>query len=748
MALCVAVAIPACRRGDEPPAQDARSAVIYDLVDELPSAEISTNTTLIDFGTPESTAHLIAGWGAPEQIPAGPVVWAMGPRSSFWFFTTDRRPIRMACRLRPYLYADDARQTATPIVNGHRLPTIELVQRPETYSVAIPADAVVAGKNRVDVEYGYSGKPSQNGEAEKDGRPLAVLWQWARFDLPKSQEPPRSEGDTIVLPPGTAVTYFVKLPEDASFHFAELATDGGGPPRTLVLRVRTDGMKEDRRVDLDVPAPNSRSLPLGTVGITRVSLSSPPVEPGAAGGGVEVRAPVIAAKPIGAPTPPPAAAPPERTRANVVIFLIDTMRADHLGVYGYERATSPNIDAFSKDAVTFDNAIAQTSWTRPAVASVLTGLSMRSHGIVGMKTALPASVVTIAEVLQSQGYDTAAYTRNAQVSRETGFDQGFDHFELVDGDPEFDDVVRRALGEDARPFFYYLHTVEPHAPYAAEEAHRRHFADGIDLEVGTLDHVRDLGSDAFTTIFNRNFTAGGTSTRPERDEPHPQRAELIDLYDAEIATADARFGRFLEALRGAGSYENTIVVLLADHGEELYDHGRLSHGMTLYRELTRVPLLIKFPHDWSAGRRVVQRVSQIDVLPTVLDYLGIDVPDAAEGRSLLPVLNGTGSADAPPSFSYLDWFGGHAESVEADGFKLIHNLEMGPLLHPKHELYDLRADPRERVDLAASMPVTTAYLASLIKRSRQARGHQYVPEEAPILDPAFRERMRALGYVE
>ncbi len=759
-----------CRQAEEKPRASATPATesaktaglptVFDLVERFDAAEAFANTTEINFGTTEAIPHLIRGWGPPEQTKGTPVSWAMGRRSAFWFFSADRRATRMSCRIWPFIYGDKALQVVEMTLNGHPLAKIELARRPKTYWIDIPEEFVVAGKNRLDLDYAYSGKPSQ--EAGEDTRPLSVLWDWVRFELPQVNNTPRidrgDDGPSIVVPPGSGLEYFFKIPSGAAIEFSHLRSLDRQHAATLEVRIRTDSRKDDKIIKFGTTSASLEAVPLETTGVARILLLSPPTGPRAkTGSGLVIGAPRIVAPPGGAretgpgaeqALPLPLPENPSEKPPNVVIYLIDALRADHLGAYGYGKDTSPNIDAFASDAIKFENAIAQTSWTRPAVASVLTGLSMPSHGIIGMKTALPASVSTIAEVLRSNGYTTAAYTRNAQVSRETGFSQGFDHFALVPNDSDFESQVAQHLAEAAAPFFFYLHTIEPHAPYDAEEPHRTRFAEGVDPAVGSVENVQELGSQAFTSIFDRNFTAKGSETRAGA-AVHPHKDALIALYDAEVASADARFGRLLEQLRTLGMYDETVIVLLADHGEEFYDHDRLSHGMTLYRELTRVPLMIKFPASWEKGRSVAARVSQLDIMPTVLDLAQIETPEAAEGRSLLPLAQGQQPVSENPAYSYLDWFGGHAESVVAEGAKLIHNLESGPLLRPRYELYDLSSDPFENNDIAASKPVLTGYLASLLRESKKRPTKQpHIPDEAPILDPAFRERMRALGYAE
>ncbi len=427
--------------------------------------------------------------------------------------------------------------------------------------------------------------------------------------------------------------------------------------------------------------------------------------------------------------------PAAERRPDVIVYLVDTLRADHLGCYGYPRETSPRIDAFATESVLFEDAMAQSAWTRPAVASLLTGLDPHSHGAQDRLDGLAESFDTLPEILRREDYQTAAFISSAVITAKFGFGQGFDTFrqrvkETIEPErPTSEWVNAEALRwlerrDPDRPFFLFLHTLDPHMPYEPPEPFRRRLAPDADPRAGRVEQVVALRD--------------GQRPTTARD-----REEIPALYDAEIAGNDAAFGRLVAELRARGLYEPLLLVFVSDHGEELFDHGGWEHGATLYQELVHVPLLLKLPRGAGAGRRIGETVRQIDVLPTVLDVLGGEIPRGIQGRSLLPLLQ-TPSRRPPAAFSSLDLDGRRIESAVLGRRKLIHTLA-----HNQRpvglELYDLASDPGERRNLAAADPAAVRGLSWLLERRERAGAPPKAPPVA--LDPELEEQLRALGYL-
>jgi arylsulfatase len=415
---------------------------------------------------------------------------------------------------------------------------------------------------------------------------------------------------------------------------------------------------------------------------------------------------------------------------NVMLLLVDTLRADRLGLYGATPSPSPTLDAFAARGLVFDTMLAQSSWTMPAVASIMTGLHPRSHGAVGPDpdggsghsggTLLPDAVVTLAEVAQRAGITTVGVSSNMLVSRATNLAQGFETFVELPFDRKRRDyapaaVVNRAFLDWLRQaqglrFFAYLHYMEPHGPYAPPPAFRPAAPPGIrsDLAAGW---VQD---------FARNFDRGRVGP------PSPAEVTYLSrLYDGDVHGWDDAFAPLLRALEKEGLLGRTVIVVVADHGEEFLEHGKLTHGAHLYEETIHVPLVIVGP-GVPAGRRP-DLAQQIDLLPTVAAVLGVSPPPGLPGRNLLATHEAGDVVSEIVAGFGDEGAGAGTVALRTPRWKLIR-----PTGQPV-ELYDLTADPGERTNLAtaAADAAETAALAARLDRWA-----------------GLRERLRQLGYVD
>ena len=421
---------------------------------------------------------------------------------------------------------------------------------------------------------------------------------------------------------------------------------------------------------------------------------------------------------------------------NVVLYVIDTLRADHLGCYGYARPTSPRMDAFARGAVLFTRATAQSSWTLPAIASILTGRLPGSHGAVGPSRAVRPEVPTLAELLRARGYDTAAFVTNYLGSAVFGLGRGFDVFRFyaergdrrpgvyLDSETLIRRVVRRLPRSSERPFFLYVHATDPHFPYLPPRRYARAF------------ERRDVPRPAYLALveamrpFHNGQERWGTRPAPieERDV-----TLLHDLYDGEIRRADAGFGVLLDTLAARGLLEHTLVVLTADHGEEFLEHGGIAHGQTLYGEALHVPLVIRPPGEAPAATRLDVLAQHVDILPTILAAVGIPVPPEIDGTSLLE------GHHAPEAHTSLRLAGRVLDAVATPEWKVIRDL--GRPRARRFEAYRLGDDPGERRDVAGMVPdlVSSGRERIRLRDGSFTRGPR-IPEERV-------GRLRALGYV-
>jgi arylsulfatase A-like enzyme len=433
-----------------------------------------------------------------------------------------------------------------------------------------------------------------------------------------------------------------------------------------------------------------------------------------------------------APAPAPAGvdeASQSETRVaaapNVIIVSIDTLRADRLGSWGYERPTSPTIDVLAANGVRFANAQAEAPWTLPSHMTLMSGLFPFAHGTTSFGRRLSADVPTLAELLQKGGYRTFAYTTGGFVGSVYGFGRGFESY-LEELKP-FSGLVRLVTKrieslEPEERYFVFLQTFQVHCPYQAGKQYVQQF-----MTRPPSDHLDTHGK------CSRDYL--------EMDLAPGQIDFLSDMYDAGIRRADAALFKLVAFLHQRRAWRDTVFVLLSDHGDEFGDHGSLGHGSTLYGELLRVPLIILAPGF--APRVVEERVGLVDLMPTLLDLLQLEPPPLMHGRSLVPLLAGE-----PRRASVADAHVGDAttggatlRSIDSEGWKLIVDTTSGEV-----ELFDLENDPSERNDIAAAHPARVVRLSDRLDahfRALQVAG-------ADVVEPTEQnlEQLRALGYLD
>lgn len=427
----------------------------------------------------------------------------------------------------------------------------------------------------------------------------------------------------------------------------------------------------------------------------------------------------------GAPGAAPTAGPPDRP-PDVILVVVDTLRADRVGWDGYRRETTPQLDRLAAESVVFTQARAQAPCTSPSVNSLLTSrhpwvFTGRPFGHLGIPRGMP----TVASRLRDAGYRTAAVSaspvvraRPGGINREGGFGHGFDLF--LDGCERRDAacVDRRArdlLRLLPSPRFLYLHYFDPHDPYAAPEGVG--FAGpyrGDDPAVAAGDPLPAV----------RRLHGSGDAGLTEADLGH-----LSDRYDDEIAWVDRAIGELLSSL----DLGRTLLVLTSDHGESFLEHGHLQHCRSLYDSELRVPLLVR-PPGGTAGERVDTPVALLDVAPTLLDWAGVAIGEGMVGRSLR-----AGGGRPPATASMTTW-----RSVVDGRWKLIRDLESG-----RTELYDLVADPKEERDLAAERVDELEQLTAWSDRHLQAVEGEGLEAGEDRLERGREElkRLRALGYL-
>jgi arylsulfatase A-like enzyme len=405
-------------------------------------------------------------------------------------------------------------------------------------------------------------------------------------------------------------------------------------------------------------------------------------------------------------------------RPNILFISIDTLRADHLGCYGYQRPTSPHFDRLAAEGVRFARAVAPSSFTLPSHVSMFTGQEMGVHHVASAGTAIADRVVTITEVLHDAGYATFGFGCAPYLKRQFGFAQGFDFYDdrlanvgvreshaAVTSDKVVNRALQRIKEPRGKPWFVFMHMWDPHFDYVPPPPYNTMFSG--DYHGGFSMHNFEQ---------NHGFVVGMDPA---------DYAYTVSQYDGEIAWTDSQLGRLFDALKKMGLWEKTAIVLTADHGEEFLDHGQRGHGHSLYDELVHVPLIVKLPG--AASHKVIDcAVSLIDLYPTLAELAGVRRSGyRGDGRSLLELIFGRGQCDAnrmlvsETNLSRIDKAHdsphGYEMAIEVGGVKFFHRFKE-PL---REMMFDLRVDPREEHDLMAARPQQAAALRNQLYHQHQ-----------------------------
>lgn len=433
---------------------------------------------------------------------------------------------------------------------------------------------------------------------------------------------------------------------------------------------------------------------------------------------------------------------PPPGQINVLLICIDTLSADRLGCYTPGEDTSPRLDALAAESVLFRRAHSTSSWTQPAVASLMTGLMPSDNGAQRFRDSLPAEQTTLAERCRDAGLATAAVVSNPLVGATYGFDQGFDHFDESHnghGDAITSDLVTDSALEwlDDRgesPFFLFVHYLDPHNDYV-------HHPD-FDRTAGYKGRLRP----GIPILDLRKM-------RPKL-KPRDVRY-LVNLHREEIAFTDHHIGRLLDGLAARGLSDSTVVILTSDHGEEFMERGWIGHTTTLFDELVMVPLMVRLPGVLTP-RIVEQNVSLVDVVPTLFPAADID-PAGGNGRSLGPLLYGDEARNrdlfAEVTFWPLDLTKKvhrsekhtFKTSLVAGDLKLVHDLR-----YENWGLYDRAADPHEKTNLYGQGHEAETGLRERLTAWEQPRRAAWLraQEDFPTPDPATVKQLKSLGYVD
>lgn len=443
---------------------------------------------------------------------------------------------------------------------------------------------------------------------------------------------------------------------------------------------------------------------------------------------------------------------PADERPNVLLVGVESFRHDHSRISGYHRDTTPNLDELASESARFTRMISASSWTMPAVMSLMTSLHPSFHSVKDTSCALPDSVVTLASAFSNAGYQSAAFVSNPMLSSKFGYNSGFglyDDFSMNFG-PDAQSLLNASGSAPARsfiqgryssmitrmgrswltsrrdpeiPFFLYLFYFDPHYDYVPPEPYRSMFTD-----------PQYNGSQE-----GRGITALAGKNLYDADMKH-----IVALYDGELRYTDEFIGKLLDGLKDAGLFDNTVIVVFGDHGDEFWEHGSVAHGHTLFDELVRVPFFIRFPDKIRPGAVIDRQVAFVDIMPTLLDLAGIPIPSQCLGRSLLPLIRGE-DVDEVPAIMETSVHKNDLIAVRTSNRKII--LNHGTL----SGMYFLEDDPGERSNLINTdrrkefedvEKYMKTYLSDLESSGKDAKPRK------PDLDPDLIKQLQSLGYMK
>ncbi len=435
---------------------------------------------------------------------------------------------------------------------------------------------------------------------------------------------------------------------------------------------------------------------------------------------------------------------PDKEAPKVILISLDTLRSDHLGCYGYERDTSPNIDAFINDCSVFENTYAQSPWTLPSHVSILYSLNSANHHVYYNDQKIDNSLPSSASFFRKNGYFTHAFTGGGYTSNIYGFAKGFDWYEEPVGgryaplpkdeaEKLFNYTSQWIKNNKDKKFFLFLHTFQIHGPYICPSPWNEMFLD----DKAKWDSM-------YPSIFLETHGEDYPFTPEEINN-------IVALYDGEIRYTDETLIKpLLSLLKELDIYDNTLIIITSDHGEEFYDHAGWLHGSTVYNEQIHVPLIIKFPHQEYNGTSIKSICRLVDIMPTIFEALSISYPkDAVDGKSLLSMIYGEEHEDrvfiSDLAYKNVPDPCPSIIATNQDQLKLI--LEKSKEGIKNIEFYDLKEDPREKVNVLNKYRNLSKKMMNFLDEYYQKHLNLSRKKEKVELDERLKEKLRALGYI-
>ncbi len=704
-------------------------------------ADVDQGGLFIDFGTPAADKYVSGGfktgWGKAGTEGDTTYTHVASETGRVYFPIEGDGPHTLSFRVKPV-----GTRNMQIFLNGDSLPLVRMQQGGgfQVHDVEVPAESVKDGENHLLLRFG--------GTSKVGGEDVSVAMDYIQV----RRGPPAAEGQgavpryaqlsadldvggvkrkALVVKAPTRLSWYLEVPPKAALSFRVgqagatggkariTATTEGGEPEQL-FESALDGSWKAGVLKLDHLQNQVVRLDLTSEGAGAVGWASPTL--------LVPEQKVAKVEPV----------------KNVVVLLIDTLRADKLRAYDKQsRVETPALDQFAKEGTVFENAQSPENWTKPSVASVLTGLYPVTHQTKKSESKLPDSALMVSEVYKNAGFATATFLANGYVSDKFGFKQGWDHYTNYIREKKSTEAgnVFKEAGDwiekhkDER-FFVYIQTIDPHVPYdPPEEFLKKYDAREYSGVVGPRK-TPDLLEKAKRKPPKVTFNA--------RD-----RERLEALHDGEISYHDSEMGKLVERLKAHGLYDQTLFVVTSDHGEEFYEHGSYGHGHSVYQEMIHVPLMFRLPGVVPAGQRIGETVGTLDIPPTILAATGVAVPDVMEGVNRMPHM--MGDVPAGPAVGFSDFLDDR-RVIRAGRWKLI-------LRGINATFFDLQRDPGEQKELPVEQhPIAMRYLRTMLGQfvgasdlknwlsPEQTGEKKTLQQEDTVIDESTREGLKALGY--
>jgi arylsulfatase A-like enzyme len=704
-------------------------------------AEVNDGGWYLDFGTPAQSKYTVGDWqsGWVGKGVEGDTTYAhVGMRGRVYFDADRPESLIARIRLRPH-----GSQALTPYLNNKQLKSIQIGKGDgfADYDIHLPKEHVQSGENYLLLAFG--------GTVPIEGRDVSVavdsIWIRSEVEPVSSARVPsydtlvsnvrlgEEERQAIALSRRSTLRYHLHVPPDGMLGFGvgvegegeapfviEVTADG--QPSKQVLAGTASGAWADYKADLGDFAGQIVRVDFRTEspGSGRLAWSSPRV--------------LVPAR-------------PERNlepAKNVVVLVIDTLRADKLRPFNPKtRVNTPIIDRFALEGVVFELAQSPENWTKPAVASILTGLHPQTHQQKTGDAALPSSAELLSEHLKRQGFATGSFIANGYVSDRFGFDQGWDDYtnyiregKSTEAKDVFEEAGNWIEAHKESRFLAYIQTIDPHVPYDPPAEYLQMY--------DPTEYVGQI----------KPRMTGELLEKAKRNPPQVvfdtrDKQRLKALYDGEISKHDYFFGLFLDRLAKLGLADDTLVVVTADHGEEFDDHGSWGHGHSVYQELLHVPLMFRLPNRLPAGARVANAVSTLDVSATVTNLLGVPDMPHNEGHTLVSLM--LGELPTWPAVAFSD-FQDDRRVITTGRWKLVLRANLSSTM------FDLLSDPAEQKPLDVSaFAIGRRYSRMLLGQflgatdrgdwlSGEQKGGTKLEREDAEMDDTIRDQLRALGY--